>query len=282
MNSRLPNQLHQVDGPLLLRAFFISSFVLATTWLSAQQPGYCASRGLSTLHGFISKVSMEAINNSSGNNNGYGNFTNLSTKLQKGADYTIELTPGFVNQPGGGIFFEYWSVYIDYNHDGVFGAGELVAHGNAAIRINKSFPVPISALNGPTRMRIQMQPGSEQTNPCSVYSYGEVEDYTVDLVTSIGAEAQTTGPQATAFSTDTHEFGIFPNPSRGGKIVVQLPGPAAGSAQFSVYTLLGQKIVLGLFAPTADTTYSVDLKNLPPGIYIIEVSSDGIIEGKNC
>jgi len=143
---------------------------------------YCVSKGTNTTRGYIEKVSMETINNASGNNGGYGNFTGMSATLVKADGYTIGLTPGFVQ---GAAYFEYWTVYIDYNQDGIFEANEIVAKGNAAIRINKSFTIPATAKNGPTRMRVQMQEGALQTDPCAVYTYGEVEDYTVNIVTSL-------------------------------------------------------------------------------------------------
>ena len=137
---------------------------------------YCTSKGTNTTRGYINKVSMETINNLSGNNGGYADFTSQSAILYKTATYTVELTPGFVR---GAAYFEYWTVYIDYNQDGIFEANEIVAKGHAAIRINKSFPVPATAINGPTRMRIQMQDGIQETDPCAIFTYGEVEDYTV-------------------------------------------------------------------------------------------------------
>src|ERR1700722_7330999 len=80
--------------------------------LASGSPTYCTSRGTNTSHGYIKTVSIETINNTSGNNGGYGNFTNQSATLFAGTDYTIALTPGFVS---GAAYFEYWTVYIDYN-----------------------------------------------------------------------------------------------------------------------------------------------------------------------
>ena len=122
---------------------------------------------------------METINNLSDNNGGYGDFTNQSASLEKSDTYTIELTPGFVQ---GAAYFEYWTVYIDYNQDGIFEANEMVAKGHASIRINEGFTIPSTAANGPTRMRIQMQEGAQETDPCAIFTDGEVEDYTVNIM----------------------------------------------------------------------------------------------------
>ncbi|HLY68633.1 MAG TPA: GEVED domain-containing protein, partial [Puia sp.] len=264
----MKTRLHKHFFPAIsIGARFIFLICWGQLLFSQTNPGisYCSSRGISTLHGYIAKISMETINNSSGNNNGYGNFTNLSTKLQKGADYTIELTPGFVNTAGGGIFTEFWSVYIDFNQDGVFEPVEMVAHGDAAIRINKSFRIPSSAINGPTRMRIQMQPSAEQTNPCATYSFGEVEDYTVDLVTSIAENVISDQKYEDVLADkDTSSIQLFPNPAHG-NITIRLSNFNNNLIHVNIYNQLGQKIKEENSSVSGTSTLVVNISNLPPG-----------------
>jgi hypothetical protein len=178
---------------------------------TAHAQTYCSSKGTNTTHGYIKKVSMETINNTSGNNGGYADFTGQSATLLGGATYTIELTPGFIS---GAAFFEYWTVYIDYNQNGVFDPDEIVAKGHNAIRINKSFTIPRTALKGATRMRIQMQEGSFETNPCATYTYGEVEDYTVVITgnAALSAETNSDFKNITEEITSTSNFRLYPNP----------------------------------------------------------------------
>jgi hypothetical protein len=57
---------------------------------------YCTSSG-GTSFEYINKVVLGTINNTSGNNGGYGNYTNLSTIVAAGTSYTDELTPGYVS-----------------------------------------------------------------------------------------------------------------------------------------------------------------------------------------
>jgi hypothetical protein len=53
--------------------------------------------------------------------------------------------------------------------------------------VNATFTVPITALSGPTRMRVINQEGGQGSAttivPCGSYGYGETEDYVVNIVT---------------------------------------------------------------------------------------------------
>lgn len=138
---------------------------------------YCTTSG-TTDYEYISKVQLGSINNTSGNNNGYADYTVLSTNLAAGISNSINLTPGFT----GSAYTEYWRVFIDYNHDGDFtDANENIGGKNGTGTITKNFTVPSSALNGPTRMRIIMHYGSARTTTCGLFNDGEAEDYTVNI-----------------------------------------------------------------------------------------------------
>src|ERR1035437_6341960 len=119
---------------------------------TAHAQTYCTSRGTNTTHGYIKEVQLSGgISNISGNNGGYADFTAQSATLFIGSTNNIALTPGFIS---GAAFFEYWTVYIDYNHDGIFEPSEIVAQKNGGITAHKAFTVPATALKGRTRMRI--------------------------------------------------------------------------------------------------------------------------------
>ena len=60
-------------------------------------------------------------------------------------------------------------------------AGENVVTTNSTAAVSASFTVPASALNGTTRMRVQMQYNAYASSSCATYTYGEVEDYTVNI-----------------------------------------------------------------------------------------------------
>jgi hypothetical protein len=121
---------------------------------------------------------MGSINNTSGDNGGYADYTALSTSINTGTQKTISLTPG------GESHHYYWEVYIDYNHNADFtDAGEKVGQGDGYSSVNISFIVPDIALTGNTRMRIIMQKDiGYLNNPCTFF-FGEAEDYGVYITT---------------------------------------------------------------------------------------------------
>jgi hypothetical protein len=145
-------------------------------------PAYCSANGTNSAFEWINKVTLGSINNTSGNNAGYGNYTTLSTNLTAGSSYTINLTPGFA----GSSYLEYWRVWIDYNNDLDWNdTGEQVAQGTGSSAINLTFTVPAGTASGTKRMRIAMKYGGYAAN-CGSFSYGEVEDYSVTIGGSSG------------------------------------------------------------------------------------------------
>ncbi|MCK5059281.1 MAG: PKD domain-containing protein [Candidatus Aminicenantes bacterium] len=136
---------------------------------------YCTSSGTNQNYEYIAGVQVANLNNGSGASP-YSNFTSYTANLTAGASASVSLTPGFV----GSSYTEYWKIWIDYNCDGDFSdSGEEVFAGSGSSTVSGSFNVP-SGLNCVTRMRVSM---SYSTYPpiCGTFTYGEVEDYTVDI-----------------------------------------------------------------------------------------------------
>ncbi len=149
----------------------------AGTVVTPPTAAYCASNGTNVTYEYINNVTVGTINNTTTANAGYGNFTSLSTNLVAGSTNTISLKPGFVST----AYTEYFAVYIDYNKDLDFvDAGELVYSGSGAATITGSFTVPAATTVGSTRMRVVMMDAAV-TSSCGTYTYGEVEDYTVNI-----------------------------------------------------------------------------------------------------
>ncbi|MBI1836366.1 MAG: T9SS type A sorting domain-containing protein [Flavobacteriia bacterium] len=139
---------------------------------------YCNSSSSNTQYEWISNVNLGTINNTTASNNGYGNFTSLTTNLAIGSVNSIKLTPGF----SGSAYSEYFRVFIDYNKDLDFeDAGELVYTSAAtSTAITGTFTVPTAATIGTTRMRVMMKDAAI-TGSCEMFTYGEVEDYSVSI-----------------------------------------------------------------------------------------------------
>jgi len=137
---------------------------------------YCESGGSSTYYEWIHNVSLGDINNTSGNNNGYGDYTSMATTVDAGLNYQIILTPGF----SGSSYNENWKVWIDFNQDGDFDdLGELVFSQSSSTIVGGTISVPTDALDGSTRMRVAMRYRNSNFGPCGTFYYGETEDYTI-------------------------------------------------------------------------------------------------------
>ncbi|TYB69538.1 T9SS type A sorting domain-containing protein [Bizionia saleffrena] len=139
---------------------------------------YCTSAGSNTNDEYISRVQLNTINKTSGAQ-GYSDFTSVSTTLAKGTAYTVTITPTWT----GSKYNEAFAVWIDYNGDNDFtDAGEQIgtvaANKNATSSI--TFTVPNSTSATATRMRVSMKYNAIPT-ACESFTYGEVEDYTINI-----------------------------------------------------------------------------------------------------
>ncbi|WP_338648594.1 GEVED domain-containing protein [Flavobacterium sp. KS-LB2] len=152
---------------------------------------YCASQGNSTADEKIGKVVFGAINNTSTGTAGYENFTALTTNVTSGTANTITITPSWT----GTVYSEGYAVWIDYNKNGLFtDAGELVwsKATSTTTPATGTITIPASAALGTTRMRVSMKYNAIPTS-CEAIPYGQVEDYTVNIV---AGTADTTAPSA--------------------------------------------------------------------------------------
>lgn len=158
---------------------FRASLATSTACGGTPTPSYCAAASTNVSYEWINNVTLGSINNTTTANGGYSDFTSIATNLTTGTNYSISLKPAY----SGSTYSEFFNVYIDYNNDQDFDdAGELVySSAGTTTTISGSFTVPSNATVGATRMRIIMKDGSI-SGPCISYTYGEVEDYTVNIV----------------------------------------------------------------------------------------------------
>ncbi len=218
---------------------------------------YCASQGNNTNDEYIDRVQLGSINNLSGNNGGYANFTSISTTLVKGSSNTITITPRWT----GTVYNEAYRVWIDYNQDGDFSdSGEQVytRSRTKTTPVSGSFTVPKSALSGATRMRVSMKYNANST-PCETFTYGEVEDYTVIISNAVNHGI--TGD--TGFNNS--EMSIYPNPA---KHTLNISLIEATGKNYVIYNTIGQVVGKGTY------TENVDVSSLQSGVYILEVNTE--------
>ncbi len=240
-----------------------SSYSSAASFTTSGTGGitYCSTSG-STAYEYINKVVLGTINNTSGNDNGYGDYTALSTNLTAGSAATIKLTPGFT----GTSYTEYWRVFIDYNHDGDFtDAGESIGGKSGTGTVSKSFTVSATATNGATRMRVIMHYGSARSNTCGTFTDGEAEDYTVNI------SGGTLAAFATAKILPNAAILVTPNPAKGNNVKIELQLIQRMPITLKVTDLLGRTLRVdnNVSLSAGKNVYSLNGLNLRSGTYII-------------
>lgn len=218
---------------------------------------YCASQGNSVVDEKIGKVVFGTINNTTTGGTGYENYTAISTNATRGTAYTITITPSWT----GAAFSEGYAVFIDYNKDGDFvDAGERVwtKAKSTTTPVSGTFTIPTTAALGATRMRVSMKYNGTPT-ACEIFSFGQVEDYTVNIVsTARGTETNT----ETALNVS-----LFPNPLKGELLNVT---NVADNTPFRIVNLLGQEVANGKI-----NNGTILVSNIAIGTYILEVTSEG-------
>ena len=235
-----------------------SSNVLSVTTSSTTTPpvAYCASKGNSTSDEKIGKVVFGTINNTSTGTAGYENFTAQIANVNKGTAYTITITPKWTST----TYNEGYAVFIDYNADGDFAdAGETVFTKAASktTPVSGSITIPATALTGNTRMRVSMKYNGIPTS-CEAFSYGQVEDYTLNIKAA-GTVASLAGANVET------AVNVYPNPV---KNVLNIN--AKGDYNYQLISTDGKIIKDG-----NQSESTINVQNLPTGMYIMKITQGG-------
>ncbi len=243
-----------------------SSDASVTFTTLGNQVTYCASSGNRSSFEWIDNVELGGITNATGSNGGYGDFTTQVGTLAQGSSNTMIVSAGF----SGSSYTEHWAVWIDFNQDGTFADSEKVVSGSSssANNLSATVDVPSNASLGRTRMRVSMKYNSAQS-ACENFADGEVEDYTIDIVSSVTSNLYTT------FSTnDADILGIedalsivaYPNPASN-KVQVTLNNRNITLSSYKVINSLGQIVLHG----DLKTNKDINVSRLMSGIYFLEV-----------
>jgi len=119
-----------------------------------------------------------AIDNISGDDGGYADYTNFSTDVIPGDVYPVNCIIGL-----NGTWTEFFRIWIDFDQNGELDEDELVFDpGGSSESQSGTITIPTDAINGSTLMRVAMKYNSTST-PCEeAFSFGEVEDYCVNII----------------------------------------------------------------------------------------------------
>jgi len=196
-NIIVPN-IETSNARLMVKASDNVFFDINQEAFSIEEPLYCSAGPTISQDSEIENVTLTGENNSIANNTTnictgsaggeISDFTNQSADLFNGSSYTLSVE--FGDCDGAPQFDGAGGVWIDWNNDGDFSdlneeIGKVdvgVSSGN----VTQDFTInlPSNQSPGNYRMRIVQQQGvtASAVNPCTVFDYGAVEDYTIEVI----------------------------------------------------------------------------------------------------
>jgi hypothetical protein len=195
---------------------------------------------------------------------GYADFTNLSTDLEVGSTNELTVTTGYGNQ--------YIRVWIDFNDDFIFSLEELVVD-NAIIAEDLDegthtavldLMVPENAALGSHLMRAKTNWNAVvPDNACEETEYGETEDYSVNILSSLGTNIfEFQASDLIILSQDLNVFEISLNSNYNSPI------------DLTVFDLLGHQIISKkLQNKGSGYNFTLDMSYAAKGVYLVRLGN---------
>lgn len=209
-----------------------------------------------------SKVVLGTIDNpsetySTGNPNYYVDYSTQNC-LSKSVATEISATSSSQLKVSFGTNNQYIKAWIDYNNNGTFEAGELIGTSGAYVPIANSpyiitFTPPAAAVkNTYLRMRVLADIGN--TAECANLNYGQMEDYSVKIVTTLATGENTTKADGVVIYTKAEN-----------KLKLVNASANKDFGQYEIYSMAGTLIQKG------NAKDEILIKQtLPRGTYIIK------------
>jgi PKD repeat protein len=218
---------------------------------------------------YIQNVTLGTINNTTTcTTGGYVAYLNNSTSLTKGSQYTITVTPAITGQQGAGAYTnDEIAVWIDYNNDFTFSTAERVGYVLVATGWSNqfAFTVPTSATTGSVRMRVRISYSVDGAiDPCAVATYGETEDYTVNI---------TQGGTTSLEDLSADNILVYPNPTSN-DFNVDLSAFSGSVKEIQLLDLTG-RVITTQTVVSSTKVYNFNTSNLANGSYYIKVNGIG-------
>ena len=171
-------------------------------------PNYCSSASTSASFEYIQRVQLNTLDNTpAGTPHGNYTFYNLSTNVGQTNVYPVTVT---IFDP---FSADRCTVYCDWNQNLTLNdPGEVFqlngGAGPSGTTFSGTITVPGGALLGTTRMRVAMGDTSASaafnpTNPCGTFTFGEVEDYLLNVVNAPPSNDDCTGALTVACGGST-------------------------------------------------------------------------------
>jgi PKD repeat protein len=230
----------------------------------AASTGPCAGSSV-TCDEYINKVTLNTINNTTScSTGGYANYTSTTTTLAKGSSYSMTIIPGIPNQTNSAYIDDEIAAWIDFNNNNSFNdPGERVAYVLVAANLSNTynFAVPTTATVGNVRMRVRISYSVDGAiDPCGQSTFGEVEDYTINITASSGLS-----------ENPLDAISVYPNPTEN-ELFVDMKNMDIDVTRIEILDLSGK--VLHVVPANQGSIMKMNTSNLAQGMYQIRIHSD--------
>ena len=267
---------------VLFSAVFFLSCISAVAQTTSPAP-YCSADfddvdGTFDVVDQIKSVSFGTLSNITNSQSAFPHYTfynNLAIPdVAIGTAYPFSIT--FEVHGGAG-----YGVWIDYNHNSIFEANELVSGSlsNNYLEISNNTIIagditisPI-AMAGQTRMRVRIveddmytamngpsiAPCNASTSAEDIMDWGETEDYTVNIVSNVGINSLAA----------TTPISVFPNP-----VLNVLNVNGAKADNYCIYSVDGVCVKSGVLS----SGNQISTADFASGFYVLQVLENGSVK----
>ncbi len=203
-------------------------------------------------------------NLNTGKPSGYSDFTSMVTDLHIDESYNFT-----INVNTDGPYTCYTTVWVDWNQNCTFDANEAYDLGSSYNLVNGptansplAITVPSTAALGNTVMRVTTKYASSG-DPCENDEDAEVEDYTINVLPSLGVAE---------YLLDN--IRIYPNPTTG-NLTISLSNSNNLPEGYKVYNMLGQIVMQNTIHSISDL--SLNTTSLSNGMYFMKITKNGSV-----
>lgn len=216
---------------------------------------YCTAGISGTADELITNVKFANIANPSTGSAGYEDFTSIVGNVKKEESYlmTVSVAPAYTG--------DQVVVWIDENGDGDFSVSEKTILTLALGSATGNITISPTAVTGSTRMRIRLHYNNPAivVTACGTTTYGQVEDYTVNIAEPILAASE----------TSKSAYSVYPNPFTD---VLKI-SDVKGVKSISISDVSGRLV------KTVKATAEIQVSELKTGLYIVNLHmEDGSVK----
>lgn len=242
------------------------SIVFTTLYMN-----YCAASSLNANVAYMSNVTVTPTGSGISpmvSNSGTSNYTDYrldptrKVQLMIGStENQISVSKTWIGSPNP-VYVRAW---IDFNGDGIFQSSEMMlSSGSSALSTaTATFNVPPTAFQTGTTcgvsMRVMISETVTTSSACGTFSYGEVEDYGVYLLTPANLSTNEINEQK--------NISLYPNPASD---VLNISG--IEGTEFEIYNTAGQLVNKGKISDQ-----KVQVHDLVKGVYFIQIKNNNNI-----